>query len=253
MSAGARRIRGRTLGSRTPLLLAAGVGLLCLPASAAAATAALDRPCYVSGQPGTLSLAGFSPNAVVSVANAELGATKVTTDATGSFALAITPPSGNDLKRPGSRGIVFTATEDANPANTATAASRIAPLSFATDTGTKSPKAQRSWAFSGWEPGKPVYAHFRFGGKTRGTYRFGVAAGPCGELRRRAPGIAIKGSVRAGSWTIQVDQSPRYSVSTKPFLKDKTVVFTTFRRRAVPTAAALNTAPATGIFGFAGF
>lgn len=239
--------------SRSFALALAGAAALVVPASAEAAAASLDRACYVSGEPGTLSISGFSPNAVVSLANAELGTTKVTTDVMGAFAIAITPPAGEDLKRPGSREIAITATEDANPASTATATARIAPLAFATDTGTKSPGAQRSWSFSGWQVGKPIYAHFRFGGKTRGSYRFGVAAGPCGELRRRAPGIAIKGSVRPGSWTIQIDQSPSYRVSTKPFLKDKTVVYTTFRRRAVPAAAAPATAALPRWYRFGGF
>lgn len=219
-------------------LALAGAGALALPAGASAATAALDLPCYVSGQPGSLALSGYAPNVAVTVANADLGSTQVTTDATGSVTVPFTPPSGNDLKRPGSRAFVVTATEVANPASTGTASSRVAPLAFATDTGTKSPKADRTWTFSGFAVGKPIYAHFRLGGTTRGTYRFGVAKGPCGEYKRHAPGIAVAGRARAGTWTIQVDQVKRYSAKTKPALKDTTVVFTTFRRRAAALTAA---------------
>lgn len=244
-------MRSRTIHAL--LLTCGGAAALVVPAGAAAATASLDRSCYVSGQPGTLSLSGFSPNAVVSLANAELGPATVTTDATGSAALTIRPPSGTDLRRPGSREIVFTATEDANPANTAKAVGRIAPLAFATDSGTKSPKAKRSWYFSGWVPGKPIYAHFRFGGKTRGTYRFGLAAGPCGVYKRRAPGIAIPGRVSRGTWTIQVDQVKRYSPRTAVKLVDRTVVFTTFRPRAVTGAAALSAASLSGEHRFGAF
>lgn len=220
-----------------------GAGALALPAVASAATAGLDRPCYVSGQPGNLALSGFAPNAVVTVANADLGSKQITIDATGSATVPFTPPSGNDLRRPGSRAFVVTATENANPASTGTATSRVAPLAFATDTATKSPKAMRSWAFSGFAAGRPIYAHFRLGGRTLGTYRFGTAKGPCGEYKRSAPGIAIAGRVRAGTWTIQVDQAKRYSPSTKPALKDTTVVFTTFRRRTAPLSAATLTPP----------
>ena len=235
-------------------LALAGAGALALPASAsAAAAAALDKPCYVASQPGTLGLFGFAPNAVVTVASADLGSMKVTTDATGSFAIPFRPPAGTDLKRPGSREIAFTATEDANPANTATATSRIAPLAFATDKGTKSPKAKRSWYFSGWTIGQPIYAHFRFRGRTKGNFKFGVATGPCGEYKRRAPGIAIKGRVPAGSWTVQVDQAPKYSPATMPSLKDKTVVFTRFRRRSAVGAAALSSAALSGFYRFGGF
>ena len=230
-----------------------GAGALALPAGASAATAALDKPCYVAGQPGTLALFGFAPNATVSLTSPDLPTAKVTTDATGSLGIPFRPPVPTDLERPGSRAITFTATEDANPANTATAASRIAPLAFATDKGTKSPKAKRSWYFSGWTIGKPIYAHFRFGGRTKGNFRFGVATGPCGEYKRKAPGIAINGRVPPGSWTVQVDQSRTYSTKTMPFLKDKTVVFRTFRRRAAVGAAALSTSALSGLYRFGGF
>lgn len=236
-------------------LALAGAGALTLPAGASAATAAaLDKPCYVAGQPATLALFGFAPNAMVSLTSADFLLTKYTTDATGSFATTFDPPSSRDLvKRPRSRKFAITATEDANPANTATATSRIAPLAFATDKGTKSPKAKRSWYFSGWAIGKPIYAHFRFGGRTKGNYRFGVATGPCGEYKRKAPGIAIDGRAPAGTWTVQVDQSPTYSTKTLPFLKDKTVVFRTFRRRSAAGAAALSTAAPSGLHRFGGF
>jgi hypothetical protein len=238
---------------RSTTLALAGAAALAVPATASAATAGLDLPCYVSGQPGNLAVGGFPPNAPILVANADLGTTKVTTDVTGSATLPFTPPSGSDLKRPGSRAFVVTATEEANPANTVSATSRIAPLAFATDSGTKSPKAKRSWYFSGFTPGKYVYAHFRFKGRTKGNYRFGRATGPCGEYKRRAPGIAIKGRVSSGSWLIQVDQKSTYSKATKPALVDKTVVFTTFRPRAAAGAAALSTAALTGFYRFGGF
>ena len=236
-------------------LALAGAGALALPASAsAAAAAALDKPCYVAGQPATLALFGFGPNALVSLSSGNLPPAQIMTDATGSFAVSFAPPDnsvnpdGTRVEPPASREIAFTATENANPANTATVKSRIAPLAFATDKGAKSPTSKRRWYFSGWTTGQPIYAHFRFGGRTRGTYKFGKAAGPCGEYKRRAPGIAIRGHVSVGTWTVQVDQSPTYSASTMPALKDTVVVFTTFRRRSVVSAAALI-APDSSRFG----
>lgn len=246
-------MRGPRQLSRTALVLVALSASGALPTATSAATASLDRACYVSGEPGTLSLAGFSPNAVVSLANDDGDRTSVTTDAAGSLVVAIGPPAGDDLPRPGSREIVFTATEDANPANVATAVGRIAPLAFATDTGPKSPAAKRAWYFSGWTPGKAIYAHFRLGGRTRGTYRFGVATGPCGLYQRRAPGIAIKGRVGAGAWTIQVDQAARFSTRTTEKLTTRTAVYTTFRPRATTSAAALSTAALLGSYRFATF
>jgi hypothetical protein len=235
---------------RMTILALAGTVALALPAGASAAAATLDRSCYVSGQPGTLSGSGFAPNAMVSLVNADLGARKVTTDATGSFTIQFSPPDGGSLARPGSKAFTITATEDANPASTATAASRIAPLEFATSKGQKSPKAKRAWYFSGFVTGKNIYGHFRFKGRTRGNFRFGRAAGPCGEYRRRAPGIAVKGGVPTGSWRVQVDHKPTYSASTRPSVVGTTVVFTTFRPRAAVGAAALSSAALRGFYRF---
>jgi len=236
-------------------LALAGAGALALPAAASAATAAaLDKTCYVAGQPATLALFGFSPNAMVSLTSTGLPPVKVATDATGSFAASFPPPPSTDLlKRPRSREFGITATEDANPANTATATSRVAPLAFATDKGAKSPKVKRSWYFTGWEVGKPIYAHFRFGGRTKGTYKFGTATGPCGEYKRRAPGIAIKGRVSVGTWTVQVDQSPTYSTKTMPSLKAQSPVFAVARRRSATAAATFRTAAPSGSYRFGGF
>ena len=236
----------------TLALLGAG-GALAAPAGASAATATLDRPCYVASQPGNLALAGFSPNAAVSVANADLGSIKVTTDVTGSLTLPFTPPGGQDLKRPGSRAFAVTATEDAIPANTAAAMSRIAPLAFATSGGTKSPKAPRTWSFSGFTPGKFIHGHFRFRSRTRGNFRFGLATGPCGVYKRQAPGIPVQGRVSTGTWTIQIDQKSTYDKNTKPSLRDTTTVFTTFRPRAVAGAASLSGAALSGFYRFGAF
>ena len=237
---------------RIRILALAGTGALALPAGASAAAVALDRSCYVAGQPGTIGLFGFAPNAVVSISSPNLAPGKVMTDATGSLAIPFTPPSGNDVNPPRSRELVVTATEDANPVNRATATSRFAPLAFATDKGTRSPKSKRSWYFSGFATGKNIYGHFRFKGRTKANYRFGRAAGPCGEYKRRAPGIPVRGRVSPGSWTVQVDQRRTFSVRTRPALKTKTVVFTTFRPRAAVGAAALSSSALTGFYRFGG-
>ncbi len=240
-----RTRRSAARGACAAVLAAAGA--LALPAAAAqAATAALDLPCYVSGHAGTLTLSGFAPNAVIDVANADLGRTQVTTDATGQAAVTFARAPGETLQQPSARSFVVTATETANPASTATASSQVAPLAFATDAGTKSPKAIRHWSFSGFTPGRSIYGHFRLKGLTRGTFRFGAAKGACGLYERRAAGIAIRGHVSTGLWTIQVDQVQRYSSKTRPRLTDTSVVYTTKRPRAAVGAAALSAAALSG-------
>ncbi len=233
------------LRARTAALVAAAT--LVAPASASAATMELDRECYVSGQPGTLTLAGFGAGVAVSVSSPELGSTRVMTDAFGAAVVPVSPPPGDDLPAPGSRPIAFTASEVANPAVSARATGRIAPRAFRTAQATQTPKSRRAWTFSGWTPGRPLYAHFRHRGSTRGTHRFGLAVGACGELRRSAPGIVARGPILPGTWTVVVDQRAVYSPRTSPALADETVVFPTFRPRAALGATALTTAAPGGL------
>lgn len=215
---------------RRPILAITGVLVLALPASASAASAELDRACYVAGQPGTVTLAGFTPGASIAVSSPELGTTDVTADAAGGSVVDVVPPDGAELDRPTSREFTVTATETATGV-VATTRSRFAPRAFSTDTGTKAAKSPRRWVFSGWTPGRPIYAHFRLGGRTRGTHRFGLATGPCGIFQGRAPGIAIPGTVAPGVWTIQVDQARAYSASRRPSVREQTVVYRTYRSR----------------------
>lgn len=222
------------------------LALLALPAGASAASVGFDRPCYVSGQPdGVVSLTGFAPNVLVNVTSKYLGdATTVTTDATGTAQLgfAAAPPASL-FPLPGSKQIAVTATEVMNAASTATGTSRVAPLAFQTSNETKSADARRSWYFSGWTPGKPIYVHFRLKGKTRANYRMGVPTGVCGEYRRKAEGIAVKGAAATGTWTLAVDQAKTYKPGTRPQLVDKVPVYPVVRRR---TAAAFAAAALLG-------
>jgi len=219
---------------RTPIAIAgtvAAAALLGSPASARATHLATDMPCYGERQPGTALLTGFTPNAGVMVKGGGVVASGVT-DAAGSLALPFAaPPRGTT--RPGSTRIVLTATEVAGPAPqpAAKAAFRVTTLSFASR-GPRAPKAMRTWTFSGFRPGEPIYGHFRFKGRTRANHRFGVATAPCGELRRRAPAFPVRGRVEVGTWRIQVDQRRFYSAATVPRLATTTIVF----RRAAPRA-----------------
>ena len=106
----------------------------------------------------------------------------------------------------------------------------VATAVFSTSTGFKSPRAARTWKFSGLfqRPGKPIYGHFRHNGRTYANYRFGVPQGPCGTLKRKAPGIPAR-RVPAGTWKVQVDFNKRYDPKATPRLTGTTTVITTFR------------------------
>jgi hypothetical protein len=218
---------------RTPILALAGAGALAVPPAAQAGVISTDLPCYVERQAATASLTGFTPNVDVQIEGDQVQAAGVT-DATGSLSLTFRAPLRSS-SRPGSDRIVLTASELSGPAPQppASVRFRVASFAFATSTGTRSPTATRTWTFSGFQPGKPIYGHFRFRGRTRANYRFGVATAPCGELRRRAPGFPVRGRVEEGTWRVQVDQRPTYSRSTSPKLAVNTRIFTRFVPRAV--------------------
>ncbi len=222
---------------RTPIiaLLGAGLGALAVPAAATAGTVATELPCYVERQPARVVLTGFTPNVTVQVEGDQIVATGVT-DAAGNATLPFTAPLRRTA-RPGSSEVVLTARELTGPAPQppATVAFRVATFGFATNAGTTSPKAIRTWTFSGFQPGKPIYGHFRFKGRTRANFRFGVAEGPCGELRKRAPGFPVRGRVPSGTWRVQIDQRRTYARSTTPKLATTTTIFT----RSVPRAVGL--------------
>jgi hypothetical protein len=215
------------------VLLGVGTSLLAVPAAAEARAVITDLPCYLERRPATATLTGFTPNVDVQIRGDQIQAAGVT-DATGSLALAFAAPS-RGTARPGSTKVTLTATELTGPARSqrATVAFRVATFGFATSGGTTSPKARRTWSFSGFRPGRPIYGHFRFKGRTRANFRFGVASGPCGELRKRAPGFPVRGRLDAGTWRVQVDQKPTYSRSTTPKLATNTTIVTRFVPRAV--------------------
>lgn len=209
------------------------LAVLTLPAAASAGTLTLDA-CYIETQPAQAILSGFTPNVPIAI-EADQVFTSGMTDATGSATLPFKAPIYSTIT-PGSKQFTMTATEGggSTPAvqPPVTRNFRVANFAFATSTGTRSPKAKRTWSFSGFRPGRAIYAHFRLRGRTVANFRFGVAKGPCGEYKRKAPGIPVKGRVRAGTYTVQVDQAKTYKRSTRPALTAKTTVFTVFRSRS---------------------
>jgi hypothetical protein len=196
-------------------------------AVAAVPTVSVGPACQLAGFGLTASLAGFTPGGTVHLSGEQLSATGLA-DATGRvrvpFLAPMLPAAG-----PGSRSFTLTATDDGATPLTAATTFRVANFAFDTSSGTRPPRSRRRWSFSGLTPGRPVYGHFRFGGRTRGTYRFGVAAGPCGELTVKAPGIVSTGRIPAGRWSVQIDQRKAYSPATKPRMTGATRVTTAFR------------------------
>ena len=206
------------------------------PAVSQAASLKTDFPCYIEQTPMTVRGTGYSPDTAISVSGEQIFAS-AHTDEAGVFSTKIKAPIFPTVS-PGSKRYTITAAEREEPASTASVRFRVANFAFATTQGFKSPKTRRRWTFSGFEPGKPIYGHFRHKGRTRGTFRFGTAKGACGELTKMAAGIPIRGRIASGKWIVQVDQRRRYASTTKPALRATTSVSVVLGARRVASVAA---------------
>ena len=195
-------IRGTVLA----LVLAA-----VLAPRATAAELTVAGTCFASGQQVVVSGTTFTPLAAVTIGG-DVAATSAQADATGAFRTPIAAPAVAEL---GPRTVTVTAVDGANPANTATLRLNVVRAAF----GSNLPIAGRphdvtTWRFAGFAAGRPIYAHFLLGGRSRGDYRFGVARGACGTLAARAPRIPGVRALQPGRWTLKLDQRPAFHETT---------------------------------------
>ncbi|MCU0257543.1 MAG: hypothetical protein MUF56_00775 [Solirubrobacteraceae bacterium] len=212
------------------LLLPAGCAITLLAAASPATAAQLtsDRSCYVTNQQMVLSGSGFTPGADVDLTARGTTPLRGPADAAGAFGARLTAPTGASLglKSTERTTIAVTATDAAGVS--AQASVTLVQFAFKTDGGQKSPRALRTWKFSGFQDTtRPIYGHFRFAGKTIANYRFGKPSGACGLLTKRAPGIPARS--RGGLWTIQIDQNRTYKPGEKVALKVQSFVRTVLR------------------------
>lgn len=193
-------------------LAAAAAALFALPAAASAATLEAPVSCAFGGSELPLAAGGFSPNAPVTISsNAGISGT-ATSDATGAFTGTVTVPTVNDFS---THQLTVTATDTVNPAVAASTTVNVVKEPFATNFPINGrPSSTTTWRFAGFQPGKPIYGHFRYKGKTMRNYRFGQAGGPCGTLTTRARRLPT--TSRPGRWTVQFDQVKSYNRFTKP-------------------------------------
>lgn len=215
---------------KTRDLVSCAVVLALIPVGqAGAATLTTDAKCYVAGSTIVASGTGFGPGNSVFLEGPQMFAS-TPADGAGSLFAPLRAPNLGAFIQPGFKTFTVTAT-DQTTRDTAAATFKVANLTFATNGGVQAPRRKRTWRFSGFiqRPGKPIYGHFRHGGRTYANYRFGVPKGPCGTLRKRAPGIPAKRRVKTGKWLVQVDYKRTYSRRTSPRVTSTTVVFRTVR------------------------
>jgi hypothetical protein len=201
-----RHPAARALGGAALLLLA-------LPGAASAATLAPLKPCYVSVTAATresvdVGGAGFTPNSKVDLS----------VDGAVALAGAQVDPAGNlpaqVLQAPyqprGERAFTITATEQGNPASTATLTPQVTALNLGIQPRRARPSRRILFRGRGFTGASGVYAHYLFGGKVRKTVSFGRAKGACGTFTVRHRQIPVR-NPHTGRWLLRVDQQKRYS------------------------------------------
>jgi len=200
--------------SRPLILPALAIALAAAPAAAAAHAATLDplRPCYRSVDESTretvqVRAGGFTPGAPV---NVSIDGVVVQSDVTalpdGTVAGTVNAP----YQRRGVRPFALTVTERDRPANTATAASRVAALSLRLKPSDARPARRVRFLGRGFLDGPVVYGHYLLDDRVRRTVRLGRPEGPCGRLAARRRQIPLRRPA-TGRWTLQVDNQPDYS------------------------------------------
>jgi hypothetical protein len=194
-------------------------------AAGSAATVAVDKPCYDESNTMTITGAGYTPGDTVDVtATGVFGTAPV--DAAGQFALAVkAPPLGTIA--PSHQAFMLTATSEANPTVTAAALFNVATFAVTTKPPQARPSQRVRFLFSGFTPGKAIYAHYVRSGKVRATARFGVAASPCGTLTVRAR-LYPDNHPATGVYHIQFDSTRRYAAKTAHKLVATLRIFKSF-------------------------
>jgi hypothetical protein len=213
-------------------VLAAGfAAAAAAPAPAHAATLTVP-PCVADYGPiGLLNLpivgTGFTPGGLVAIESATAtdpvrgGVTSVIADAAGNVATK-TGTLGFGSLDTTDQTYNLVATDRTRPAITASALLRQVRFGFGAKPDTGKPTRTVRYTARGFFPGKPVYAHFRFAGKTRRNVKIGVPAAPCGIVSRRMRLLPTK--TRFGTWTVYMDHVRSYSpqtAKTNPLLSAK--------------------------------
>lgn len=197
----------------------AAAAAIAAPANAATLTV---PPCVVEyGVPGFLNLViagtGFTPGGAVEIGSTTAtkptpaALTSATADAAGNIT-AKSVPLGFDRFDTTDQTFNVLAIDRTNPTITAVAPLPQVRFGFGASPDTGLPSRPVRYTARGFLPGKPVYAHFRYRGKTRRNVLIGVPAAPCGVVSKRMRLLPTK--TRFGTWTVYMDHVKTYSTKT---------------------------------------
>jgi hypothetical protein len=195
---------------------------LVAPTAASAATLSVDKPCYGAGEEVRFAGGGFTPSGQValSVAGRQLGLASA--NPVGEFTASLGAP-GIDGKQ---RTDMFTATDQANLALTASAPVLLTSLNVKVTPKRGDPRKRKRIVARGFTSGKTLYAHVRRG-KGRRTVRVGRLQGPCGTLTTKR--ALFPADAAPGIYKVQFDAKRKYSADAAPQVSFVVTVFRTYR------------------------
>jgi hypothetical protein len=176
---------------------------------------------------------GFAPGGFVQFHTTSAGSPSPRTltsgqlDGIGTFGQLVTPPSFSNFKS-NRETFNLIASDTRDPAAPLAAFTQFEVVRFGLTTvpAQAKPSSRVRYTARGFVPGKRIYAHYRFGGKTRRTVSLGVAKGACGIATKRMRLLPTR--ARLGTWKTYVDQAKRFSVNSRPQWKGTLYIRRTF-------------------------
>jgi hypothetical protein len=201
--------------------------LLAFATAASAAEAASlqvtpSQPCYAAGSELQMVGTGYTPSSTVHIdADGSTIGTGIGTGAGGAFGaqLKVGLGSGEKVK-------TYSATDDANPATTASVPLRITATDVTVSPKSGKPGRRFRIRARGFLTGSRLYAHVRKGRSYRKNVKVGRLTGACHKLRARKRLIRRGGGT--GKYLIQFDTKRRYSRETAVRVRFQVLVFRTF-------------------------
>jgi hypothetical protein len=201
------------------LAVLAGAAALALPSAASAAelTVSPQKRCYSSGEAINLLGTGFSPLGTATVTRDGGFLGQLNTDGNGAFngILTVAQNSGRRTK-------TYTATDDTNPATSASTQITVSSVRVGLAPASGAPGRRLRITARGFTTGRTLWAHIRRGRSTRNV-KIGRLKGACGGLETRKRLLPQNAAI--GVHTIQFDTFRRYSA--KQAVRDRYTITVT--------------------------
>ncbi len=200
---------------------------LGVPASAQAAALVIP-PCSVS-LPGERTIpitgSGYRPGSFVRLTADGQPFGSAQADAQGNVAAALFAPS---FRSPRTTQQTFQVAADDGAGGTAAGPMTVTRVGADLPQRARPTSRVRMRVF-GFLPNRTVYLHIRRGGRTRGTFRIGTAAAPCGTASRRLRYMPLR-RWSSGTYTYEFQQSRRFD-RRKPRVQLRISIFRPVRSR----------------------